>query len=204
MATLGKQCDKRSLTGFIKPLLKLNVQKGAGFIQPFLKLNGRERNGFTLIELVMVIVLIGILMVFLIPKAKNIYENTYVSLTKSEMSEIVKAIIGDADTAHQGFITHMKRPPKDSVGYEITELCSDVDSVGFNHITQTGWDGPYIADMDNDGTVDADEETAILNDSWDNAYDYSLNTGTRTITITSNGPDGTASTADDIIVTFTY
>ena len=174
MEVLGKQWEKRSLTGF------------------------------TLIELIAVIVLIGILMVFLVPKAKNIYENTYVSLTKSEMAEIVRAIIGDADTAHQGFITHMKRPPKDAVGYGITELYSDVDSFGFNHVTQTGWDGPYVADMNNDGTVDADEATSILNDAWDNAYDYSLNTGTRTITITSNGPDGTASTADDIIVTFTY
>ena len=160
--------------------------------------------GFTLIELVVVIVILGIVFAFLIPKAKEIHENTYISLTESEIGEIVRAIIGDPDTGHQGFITHMKRPPKDAAGYRITELYSNVDSVSFNHVTQTGWDGPYVADMDGDGSVDANEANEILTDAWGNAYNYSIDNPTRTITISSNGPDGNPSTADDIIITFTY
>ena len=163
--------------------------------------------GFSLIELIVVIVIIGVILVFLIPKAREIHVNTYESLTESEMLEIVRAIIGDPDTAHQGFITHMRRHPHDAVGYRITELYSNVDSVGFNHVTQTGWDGPYIADMNNDGTVDADEANEILNDAWGNPYDYSLGVdgdGNSAFTITSNGPDGLPGSGDEIIVPFTY
>ena len=163
--------------------------------------------GFTLLELIVVVVILGIVIAFLIPKMQNIHENTYESLTRSEMGEIVRAIIGNPDTGHQGFLTHMKRPPKDAAGYRIIELYSNVDGIGFDHVTQTGWDGPYIADMNSDGTVDADEANEILNDAWGNPYDYSLGVdawNNPMITITSDGPDGLPGTGDDIIIPFVY
>jgi len=162
--------------------------------------------GFTLIEFVIIILVLGVVIATLIPRAGNLVDNARISAAETEMTELMRAIIGDVDSGFSGFMQHMGRPPADSAGKRLIELYSDVDTVGFNPVTNTGWGGPYIGEDDNgNGTISAAEAADELTDPWDNSYVYSLTevvaakTVTVTITITSYGKNGASGGGDDIV-----
>lgn len=150
-----------------------------------------NRKGFTVIELVIVIIILGILMAFAIPKINDVVASGKVSTTEAEMSEIVTAIIGDVNTGHHGFVQDMRRYPT-----TLSELYTDTGDT-WNPATQIGWSGPYIETEDRDGNGTYD----ILEDAWGNAYAY--NSGAKTIT--SYGADGASGGTGydaDIVATF--
>ncbi len=154
--------------------------------------------GFTLIELVLVMLIVGLFSIVVIPKYYNTFLTNVEQVTNFEISEIVKAIMGDTSVGYEGFYQHMGRYPANAEGlavlYDSTLLTSG--SPTFDPMSGRGWGGPYIDNSDNDSNGTPD----ILEDPWGNAYHY--DEGTRRIW--SNGPDkvNNNGSGDDILVIF--
>jgi prepilin-type N-terminal cleavage/methylation domain-containing protein len=140
---------------------------------------GRGRqNGFTLIELVMVIVVLGVIAAIAIPRMGGISESSRISATKSEMMMLKRAIIGNPSVASGGryidvgFEGDIGHPPAN-----LSELGAKSDSLPiYDKFTRIGWNGPYV---DTAGSE-------YLNDAWGTEYVY--NSGARII-ISVGGSD---------------
>ena len=146
----------------------------------------RQTDGFTLVELIMVVVVLGILAAIAVPRLTGTTEKVKILGAQSELAEIKKAILGDPSSRtggtliDQGFQGNMSRLPG-----SITELTTDpTGGAGFDKWKQTGWAGPYITDE-------------ALTDPWGQQYviDSAANS------ITSFGPDGASGGGDDISIT---
>jgi prepilin-type N-terminal cleavage/methylation domain-containing protein len=120
--------------------------------------------GFTLIELVMVIVVLGILSAVAIPQFSDMAGSSKISATRKEMQEIKRAIVGNADLISGGQL--VDRGFEGDVGFTpslLVDLGRKPDSVStYNKLSRLGWNGPYI-------------DTAggnYLTDSWGTGYVY--------------------------------
>ncbi len=139
-----------------------------------------NNNGFTLIELIIAIVIIGILAVVAVPKVGNYIDAARVESTKGEMLTLKEALDGE-----DGYKVTVGDNLYDN---DLTYLVTKPASVStYNTLTGLGWNGPYIID---DGSDDYKE------DAWGNAYVVTATT------ITSNGLDEAAGTADDIVLNY--
>jgi len=148
----------------------------------------KRNSGYTLMELVMVIILLGILSAVAIPKIGNMIDTSKESSTKQEMQMLRVALIGDASSnvggemADKGYIGDVgSLPPNWDALINKPSGVSD-----WNRNTQSGWNGPYVVDNGGD----------YKEDVWGN--DYSLTDST----IVSGGPNGSVGDADDISVQF--
>jgi prepilin-type N-terminal cleavage/methylation domain-containing protein len=134
--------------------------------------------GFTLIELVMVIVVLGLLTAIIVPQMGGLSDSSRITATKSEMLMLKHAIIGNPstvaggryfDVGYEGDVGH---PPA-----SLSDLGTKPDSIpAYDKFTRIGWNGPYI---DTSGG-------AYLTDAWGAAYIY--DPGMRRI-ISIGGPD---------------
>lgn len=141
-----------------------------------------DRKGFTLIELILVIVILGIIAAVAIPRMGDFTESSRQSATLSELQTLKRAIVGNPSVVaggryiDVGFEGHLGHPPA-SLG----ELGRMPDSLAvYNKFTRIGWNGPYL---DTSGGK-------FLTDAWktDYIYDQSGRTissvgGSDTITI---------------------
>ncbi len=143
-----------------------------GRIQLFpAKMTGRKidqflnnSSGFTLIELVIIIVVLGIVAAIAIPKMANVTESSKINSTRAEMQMLKRAIIGNpnivaggryADAGFEGDIGH---PP-----VTLAELIAKPDSLSaYDKFTRRGWNGPYVDSSGNE----------YLKDAWGNNYIY--------------------------------
>lgn len=156
---------------------------------------------YTMPELVMIIVIIAILAAVAFTTIGNILENSRIKASEKEMMELVKAIVGDADTGMMGFVAEVGRYPEiiTAASSDFHELYNIGSASPYNPFTRTGWNGPYIdlrkADVDGTAGIGTDEFD-ILYDSWGNAYQYDETNKL----ITSNGPDEIEGSSDDIVV----
>ncbi|MEZ5359122.1 MAG: prepilin-type N-terminal cleavage/methylation domain-containing protein [Candidatus Zixiibacteriota bacterium] len=147
-------------------------------------LHCRTQQGFTLIELVMIIVVLGIIAAVAIPKMGNMTESSKISATKAEMMMLKKAIVGNpqavaggrfVDVGFEGDVGH---PP-----VSLSELGAKPDTVAaYNKFTRLGWNGPYV---DTSGSE-------YLTDAWGTGYVYDAS-GRRLVSIGG---------ADSIVVSF--
>lgn len=148
---------------------------------------------FTLIEILMAIVLIGIIMVVAIPNFLDFGDTARTAVTQERLNALRVAVIGDARFSAGGKHTKM--------GYEshclgvpgviadlATQPAAGTCAAAYNQYSKIGWNGPYVNSADANWNVDA----------WGTAIVYS----SAGRTFTSCGPDLTCATADDIAVAF--
>ncbi len=125
----------------------------------------RQCSGFTLIELVIIIVVLAILAAVGIPSIGGMIAASKVNATKSEMLELKKAIVGSPSMVAGGTIT--SKGFEYDVGFapsRLEDLVSKPGSVQvWNRITEIGWHGPYIDASDGD----------YITDAWGSTYAYS-------------------------------
>ncbi|MFQ5452564.1 MAG: prepilin-type N-terminal cleavage/methylation domain-containing protein [Candidatus Zixiibacteriota bacterium] len=122
------------------------------------------RAGFTLIELVIIIVILGILAAVAIPKFSTITDSSKITATKKEMLSLKRAITGNPEAITGG--RYVDRGFEGDIGFT-PELLQDLvlkpDSIAsYNKLTSLGWNGPYI-----DGA-----ENNYLSDAWNVNYIY--------------------------------
>lgn len=144
----------------------------------------RPAPGFTLIELVTIIVILSIVAAVAIPRFGSMTESSKIAATREEMLRIKESIIGDprivsgGQYVNRGFEGDIGHPPSN-----LTDLARKPDSIPlYDKFTRIGWNGPYI---------DSSQQS-YLTDAWGNNYSYAP--VARTITSTSVTPN--------IIVTF--
>ncbi|MFQ5606681.1 MAG: prepilin-type N-terminal cleavage/methylation domain-containing protein [Candidatus Zixiibacteriota bacterium] len=133
--------------------------------------------GFTLIEIIIVIVVLGIISAVAIPRFSNITEDAKSTTTREEMMRLKIAIIGDPRaTAGRKYINKGFLGDVGSVPNLLVDLAVKPGSLAvYNNFTGLGWNGPYIDSSGGD----------YLTDSWGVAYVY--DPVARTIT-SSGGP----------------
>lgn len=143
----------------------------------------KNDDGFTLIELIMVIVLLGVLSAVAVPKFNDYISVSRIQATKSEMMILKESIAGQ-----YGY--------KSTVGSDVyqfnlqylIELPPGASGVtAYSIVSGAGWNGPYVSD-NGDGE--------FKNDAWGNIYILTASS------ITSYGPNGTTGGGDDIVITY--
>ncbi|UCC44552.1 MAG: prepilin-type N-terminal cleavage/methylation domain-containing protein [Candidatus Zixiibacteriota bacterium] len=128
------------------------------------KLTRLGQMGFTLIELVIVIVTLAIVAAVAIPKYADMAESARVNATKKEMTELKHALVGNPSAIAGG--EYVDRGFEGDVGFapsSLTDLAVRPGSLAvYDPITRLGWNGPYIDSSGGD----------YLKDAWGNNYSY--------------------------------
>ena len=127
-----------------------------------MKTGQRCSGGFTLIELVIIIVVLGILAAIAIPKMGEMTDGSRINATKAELAVLTRDIV-----RQPAFVAGGKYV---DVGYEgdvgvlpdnLEDLAvKPVSVVSYDKFTRRGWNGPY---------VDADGDK-YLTDAWGSVY----------------------------------
>lgn len=165
-----------------------------------------NRNGFTLVEVIVILVVLAILAAIAIPVALKIFERTAEDATREELANLKKAMIGDPQKLQStfrsdfGFLGDIGRIPSN-----LDELLTQgsLSAFTFDSSKQAGagWKGPYIT-----GAAAGEAAEDFKKDQWGNSYTYSdadftnANSQLADGKITSAGPDGVFGTADDIVL----
>lgn len=133
---------------------------------------GRKK-GFTLMELLLVVTIIGVLAAMLLPNISGRSEEARKTRAKSE----IVSTIGLALTMFES----------DTGGYPTTEQGLEALIVAPDSVSSK-WRGPYI------------RQTRQFKDPWGNEYQYQYpgQNNTTSYDLTSAGPDGQTGTEDDI------
>ncbi len=135
--------------------------------------------GFTLVELVIIIVVLGIVAAVAIPRIGSVLENSRIAATREEMNHLKLSIVGDPRTTAGG--EYVNRGFEGDVGFppeQLTDLIRKPDSIPpYDKFARLGWNGPYL---DSTGQE-------YLYDAWDSLYHY--NPASRTITSIGGSSD---------------
>lgn len=146
-------------------------------------MNRAQPSGFTLIEVLMVIVLASIIAVVSIPQFIDFQKDAKIAVTKDKLLTIRQAILGNAKTYQTGYISHLGAVPAN-----LTDLTTKGSKANYDPISKLGWNGPYIDSSASDWNKDA----------WGTNLVYNANART----ITSCGPNLSCGDSDDISVSF--
>lgn len=156
----------------------------------------KKSTGFTVIELVVTMLVVGLLSFVIIPRAVDLKSNARIAVTEAGLSHVQKAIMGDRSTGFEGFLDHMGRLPTATEGLAVLLSSAALDGgspVSYNPITERGWNGPYLESTDTDASGTADS----LEDAWGNAFNYDPTVDP--VVVWSTGAD-VADNSDDIYI----
>jgi Tfp pilus assembly major pilin PilA len=116
-----------------------------------------DESGFTLVELVIIIVTLGILAAVAIPRFSGIAENSKVTATREELHRLKLAVVGNPAAISAGVYTD--RGFEGDVGFapqRLEDLVVKPDTVvSYNKFTRLGWNGPYVDSSGGDYLTDA-------------------------------------------------
>lgn len=117
-----------------------------------------NKRGFTLIELVIIIIITGILSAVAVKQMSASIETANYEQTKRELDELAKAIVGNPDIYTEGARTDF--------GYvgDVGALPPNLDALAQNPGGYSTWDGPYI-----EGGIATDD---FKKDAWMVPYLY--------------------------------
>ncbi len=138
----------------------------------------KETSGFTLMEIVIVIVIIGILAVVAVPKLAGFLTSSKIESTSGEMMTLKDAMVSE-----MGYVVDVGSSPPNLQAL----VTRPAGVAAYDRYAEVGWNGPYIND---------DGSESYLFDAWDNAYVLTATT------ITSYGPNGVSGGGDDIILNY--
>ncbi len=150
-----------------------------------MRCSAMNQKGFTLIEVAIVVVLLGILSVGAYVAYTAFLDQARIDATTQEMLTIKRAIVGSAEVtsggrySQQGYLGDVGNVPP-----TLQDLVTNVAGApAWNPYTRRGWNGPYI-----DGSTD------YLNDAWGNPYVYAITDPPTNhhFTLTSTAGGGTA------------
>ena len=149
--------------------------------------HGNPESGFTLIELVLVVVIIGLLAATAMRSGGALYESAKVEETKQELTSLAHAIAGNPELHSNGV--------RSDFGYvgDIGALPPSLDALYSNPGGYATWKGPYISNRYTQTPTD------FKTDAWGAAYAYGG------VTITSPGSGASivrqvAATASDLLL----
>ena len=152
--------------------------------------------GYTLIEIVSVIGLIGILAAIAIPNMMDLRTDAKSAITKDEMASIKRGIVGDGRVvaggsyAFAGYEADMGAPPG-GIDSMVTNPNTADTVQDYDPIKRSGWRGPYI---------DASTTSDFSRDAWGTAYVFT--TSPRLIRSWGPNKSNNNGTSDDIDLTF--
>jgi len=153
---------------------KGHIRCSTGFRQTGTRQGQHRHNcrGYTLIELVLVLVIVGVLASVGLKSLSAVNQTTRIEETRQEMERIACAIVGNPSLVSGGSRTDF--------GYvgDIGSLPPNLDALATNPGGYTTWDGPYLVDDFTSGGAN----TKFKYDAWGAAYAYSAGVG-----VTSTG-----------------
>jgi prepilin-type N-terminal cleavage/methylation domain-containing protein len=143
--------------------------------------------GFTLVEVVMVIVIAGILATVAFQAGTNIYDTARTEETRQELDLLAFAITGNPELNSNGVRTDF--------GYvgDVGTLPADLDALMQNPGGYTTWNGPYTQNRFSQITDD------YKTDAWGKAYEYDGLTIVSKGEITGGSGCGGPTTTGDIV-----
>lgn len=165
-----------------------------------------NNKGFTLIELIMIIILLGILSATAVVLVGNVLEQQRFDETVKEMNELKKAMLGNPELISSGarssfgYVGDMGSLPSSLTAvvekgalpaFQKTGGTGGYDATLPDLGTGAGWRGPYI-----DNKKDDAGNYLALRDGWGTPYTYGSSTGQ----ITSYGPDLASGGGDNIVI----
>lgn len=98
----------------------------------------RSRQGFTLIEIIVVVGIIATMVGIMIPFIYRIWESNEIELTRERMLDLKRAMVGDPRLIQNGVRTHF--------GYvgDVGQLPSSLENLVANVDGVSNWNGPYL------------------------------------------------------------
>ncbi len=120
----------------------------------------RNDRGFTLAEVILVIIIAGILIGVALSSGSSLQDNARTEETKRELQQLAEAIVGNEELQSNG--------TRSDFGYvgDVGAMPPDLDALVTNPGYAT-WDGPYIRSQISQDASD------YKTDSWGTAYNYS-------------------------------